>query len=272
MRMMMNNKGEFLITGEYLKFIEFCNVCKEYSYIGVCYGAPGVGKTLSARYYSLWDIIEPVLPPEHLTNPFQVEELVNCDSVFYTAPVSASPVRIEKEIKNVWFNLNRLIGDVVLSKNQKKGYWGSQADYTKLIIIDEADRLKPAALEQIRNIYDTGKISIVLIGMPGIEKKLSRFPQLYSRVGFVHNFKPISKKEIRNVIFSKMNEFKIKYTHDDKETKEACTEIINQTDFNFRKIQRLFDQIDRVMKLNNISNLKKDVVETAKGSVIRGIL
>jgi len=130
--------------------------------------------------------------------------------------------------------------------------------------------LKPSTLEQIRDIYDTSKIAIVLIGMPGIEKKFSRYPQLYSRVGFVHNFKPISNKEMKQVIETKMKEFNINYTNNGKQLQEAFAEIIRITRGNLRTIQRLMAQINRVMEINSIDNLEKDVIDTAKSNLIIG--
>ena len=62
-------------------------------------------------------------------------------------------------------------------------------DPASRLIIDEADRLKVAGLEQARSIFDLGGIGMVPIGMPGIDKHLARYPRFYSDIGFVHEFR-----------------------------------------------------------------------------------
>ena len=94
----MNRKDDniFVETLEYRRFAEFCDACRRCQYIGLCYGSPGVGKTLSARRYSLWDRIQGVklrdLPDR------QLQELVRVDALLYTTPVVNTPREIERDI------------------------------------------------------------------------------------------------------------------------------------------------------------------------------
>jgi DNA transposition AAA+ family ATPase len=55
-------------------------------------------------------------------------------------------------------------------RNRAMRVASTSPDPTALLVIDEADRLKMAGLEQVRSIFDHEGIGLVLIGMPGIEK------------------------------------------------------------------------------------------------------
>jgi hypothetical protein len=40
----------------------------------------------------------------------------------------------------------------------------------------------------------------VLIGMPGLERRLVQYAQLHSRIGFVHEFRPPGAPEIHTLL------------------------------------------------------------------------
>jgi AAA domain len=124
------------------------------------------------------------------------------------------------------------------------------ADPTTLVIIDEADRLKMAALEQVRDIFDKGEIGLVLIGIPGIEKRLARYPQLYSRVGFVHAFRPLSAGEVRQILQQNWLPTGVVLPEDGWADEETLAAMIRLTGGNFRLLHRLITQMARLVEIN----------------------
>jgi DNA transposition AAA+ family ATPase len=142
------------------------------------------------------------------------------------------------------------------------------SDPTALIVIDEADRLKESGLEQLRDMFDSDNTGLVLIGMPGIEKRLARYPQLYSRVGFVHEFRPLNTKEMRRLL----EERDLPHALDRHALKdeEVVSAILRVTGGNFRLLNRLLTQISRILEINRLKKVTREVVEAARESLVIG--
>jgi DNA transposition AAA+ family ATPase len=261
---------QFLVTKEHRRFVEFCDACRRYRYIGLCYGPPGVGKTMSARAYAQWAQLE-ALDARFVSGLPPAPEILACRTVIYTPPVANTLRRIELDIHALRLLLNDLIQAMPKVLNgQNYGLLPTEPDVTELIMVDEADRLKTASLEQLRDIYDRSQLGLILIGMPGLEKRLARYSQLYSRVGFVHHFKPLSTEELHFVLQHKWQQLDLTIDLNDFTDVEAVAAISRITGGNFRLLQRLFSQIERVMQINSQRYVTKEVVEAARELLVVG--
>lgn len=307
--------GTFIETREFRRFAEFCDACRRYRYIGLCYGPPGVGKTLGARRYTDWEPIE-ALPPLLREAPLEaIQAQLQACTVLYTAPAVNSPGMVEREIGALRHRLHDLVLEPLrreeqdafeLSRQQElqrqkernallwKHDWFSATpvpdvprigpshqelsqefeqrrrclpDPTTLVVIDEADRLRMATLEVARAIFDRGNIGLVLIGMPGMEKRLARYPQFYSRVGFVHAFRALGTAEVRALLREGWSPPGVCLPPLDD---EAVTAIIRMTGGNFRLLDRLLSQSERIVQLNSLSCVTRQAVEAARESLVIG--
>jgi hypothetical protein len=85
------------VTTEFRRFAEFCDACREYRYIGLCYGPPGVGKTLSARHYTDWDRFE-ALPSPFFADEAALAMFGAADAILYTPEVVNNPGGVRHDI------------------------------------------------------------------------------------------------------------------------------------------------------------------------------
>jgi DNA transposition AAA+ family ATPase len=307
--------ADVVITTEHRRFAEFCDACRRYGYIGLCYGTPGVGKTLSARHYANWNQVEASSPFQGASDA-ELAAVMGSTTIFYTPKVVNAPRQIEQDIQG-WRNRLRAIPVEALyreeepllalarqedtanreaffrqvietlyeppserpTKPESKVFRIAQTyaqkrdetpEPTTLLMIDEADRLKTASVEQVRDIFDQGGLGVVLIGMPGLEKRLARYPQLYSRVGFVHEFRPLSADAVRDLFRHQWVPAGVALPHEGLNDADVLAAIIRITGGNFRLLHRLLTQIARLVEINALSRVTRDVIEAARESLVIG--
>lgn len=306
---------DVVITKEHRRFAEFCDACRRYGYIGLCYGTPGVGKTLSARHYANWNQIEAHTSYKYASDA-DLAALIGSHTAFYTPNVANSPRQVEEAIQMRRNHLRAIPLEVLHREEEARREHARQQDAaseqeffflaldafhdpqfkkperpesqvfqvaktyakkreeipepTTLLLIDEADRLKAASLEQVRDIFDQGGMGVVLIGMPGLEKRLSRYPQLYSRVGFVHEFRPLGAKEMRDLLCQKWTPSGIVLPEEGFNDEDVLATIIRITGGNFRLLHRLMTQVARLVEVNALSRITRAVVEAARESLVIG--
>jgi hypothetical protein len=97
--------ADFIVTKEHRRFTEFVTAVRRDRYIGLCYGPPGVGKTLSARRYACWHELEPLLraPTRHFT---EGRDRADWHTLLYTPAVTATPRMIDKELTQLGWDLS----------------------------------------------------------------------------------------------------------------------------------------------------------------------
>ena len=95
---------EFILTREHRRFAEFCDACRQARYIGLCYGVPGVGKTVSARQYADWNQLESLMggPPPYRHSATPPRDSGPWQTVLFTPGVTNTPRTVEHAVSNLW--------------------------------------------------------------------------------------------------------------------------------------------------------------------------
>jgi DNA transposition AAA+ family ATPase len=259
----------FLPTREHARFVEFADACAHYRYIGVCHGRPGVGKTRSAREFSgfpdLGDYaaLRPVPPA-------LVEWVARCRAVFYTVSVSNTPKTIDTVLGLSLIKLGYARLTIADNGSLENVTHSAARTACPLVIVDEADRLSIKSLEHLRDLSDRQGFGLILMGIPGLEKRLARYAQFYSRIGFVHEFKPLTETEMRVLLATHADDFGIAFDPANLDAIEAQVAVIRITRGNFRLMERLFAQMRRIMTLNRVDAVSSDIVQAARDCLVIG--
>ncbi|OYE04982.1 transposase [Nostoc sp. 'Peltigera membranacea cyanobiont' 232] len=70
----------------------------------------------------------------------------------------------------------------------------------EILIIDEADRLKPETFADVRDIYDKLGIAVVLVGTDRLDAVMKRDEQVYNRFRACHRFGKLSGDDFKKTV------------------------------------------------------------------------
>lgn len=262
---------DFQVTKQHRRFVEFADAVRRHRYIGACYGAPGLGKTLSARSYAAADDYDQWERDRYSRGSVVPESLIERRTLFYTPLVHITGRRLHLEVDLFSHTLSADINRGLDPNCQPDIDHHVDIPYlTELVIIDEADRLKTNALEQLRDFFDRNDVGLILIGMPGFERQLARYPQLYSRIGFAHQYRPLDPEDVPVVLSHYWEQLGCTYDPTNPADAETATTITTVTGGNFRLIERLMTQIARVMTINQLQTIAPGVVHAARQMLVVG--
>ncbi len=265
-------EGAFIVTREHRRFVEFAKAVRQHRHVGLCFGPAGVGKTPSARRYANWDEAAPILEHWGLREADDAGVrgmLARSRTVFHTPAVLGTL----RDLRDTMANGLVIVSACIEEQLHREGVEIRRRDKHRLVemvIIDEAERLHTSALELGRDIFDRTGMGVILIGMPGMEKRLSRYPQLYSRIGFAHHYRPLQGDELTFVLTRHWRRLGLALDDADFTDAQAIASIVRITGGNFRLLHRLFVQIGRILKINGLSVITDEVVEAARSTLVIG--
>jgi AAA domain len=145
--------------------------------MGVAVGAPGVGKSVSLRYY------------EELLARKEAPAAGIAISVY---PHSTPHFVIAK--------LFEALGEATPAGRYSSKLDGLAAAFHRhgipLVMLDEADRLNDPCLDLLCSLFDMTGCPCLLVGLPTLFQRCQKHAQLWSRVGVWLKFSPLSFEEV----------------------------------------------------------------------------
>jgi DNA transposition AAA+ family ATPase len=195
--------------------------------------------------------------------------LLESRTVMFTPEVAMTARQLHNEVSHYVYTLG---ADIQRCFNPD---WGGLDETpvdnqtrTELLIIDEADRLKTSGLEQLRDFFDRHDIGMILIGMPGFDRQLARYPQLYSRIRFAHQYRPLDPEDTPEILEHYWRQLGL--TFDPVKSAEAANTITRITGGNFRLIERIMSQVGRLLSINDLHTISPEIIQAARLTLVVG--
>lgn len=150
--------------------------------LAVIYGAPGVGKTRTIQQFS-----------EQAGRELNVWVTTVAPSISTVVPLLTAIALTVGVVDNGG-------GARTLHTNICRRFTSARR---AILIIDEAQHLRKAALEELRAIHDATDTAVALVGNDEVYRRLAAHPQLHSRVGVRLRLPRPYELDVRTIVTSR---------------------------------------------------------------------
>ncbi|MBX9721654.1 MAG: ATP-binding protein [Candidatus Obscuribacterales bacterium] len=257
-----NQPAKFIQTRQHLRFVEFADFCRANRFLGICTGRPGVGKEASALAYSQWNLTKALLDTPRPKAP--PAKLQNCHTAFLAAEISCSTKRLNSGLNTLRNRFNRLVQD---SRDWHEPKRLRQKlppcnEFLELIIINQAHRLSLLCLDAINDFRLNNRIGIVLLGVPGFDRKVKLFDQVGNDVALYHEYTPPRSEELKQIL-------ELQWSGPEITVEQAAITVIEEvTSSNIQKALNVQAEIERVRRINSIAIISPELVKAATSSLL----
>lgn len=91
-------------------------------------------------------------------------------------------------------------------------------------------------------------------------------------MGFAHHHRPLQDQELTFVLTRRWRDLGLSLDDTDFTGAQAVAAIMRMTGGNFRLLHRLFVQIERILRLNELTVVTEDMVEAARSTLVIGVI
>ena len=182
-----------------------------------------------------------------------------CQEMFEQKYQSALPVSIRVKImprstpRSLADDISLVLGErpkreTNVYKISKESAKSIRANDTKLVIFDEANRLRDDTFEVVRYLIDKAGCPILLVGLPNVLNVIEPYEQFSSRVGMRMRFEPLTLEEVTKVVLPQM--IFPRWTFDPESEQDSLMgkEIWRRCRPSLRKVRNLLDMASKIAK------------------------
>lgn len=133
---------------------------------------------------------------------------------------------------------------------------GRREGQPRTIYVDEADRLHPGRIEDLRDIHDVTGCPVVLIGEEQLYPSLGAKRRIWSRVTQRVEFGPVKDEDV--LVFASQ-------AADLRLTPEAASLVAKKAEGDFRTVYRLVQELERMAQAAQSSDITADHARRLNG-------